>query len=566
MLFNHSPKVCHLFALFRHLCDDMMTTTMLSMAANNDADLVNATLSGNRDAFAQIVSRYQRLVCSLTYSATGNLGQSEDLAQETFITAWKNLARLRDRDKLRQWLCGIARNRINNFLRREGSEPVRQAVPLEDVSESHSAEPLPADQTINAEEQAILWRSLERIPEIYREPLVLFYRENQSIAAVAEQLELTEENVKQRLSRGRKLLQEQVVAFVEGALQRTNPGKIFTAAVIAALPSLAVSSKAAVLGAAGAKGVAAAKSAGMLGLLGAILGPVAAIFGNYASYRISMDTADSDEERGYIKRTFSRTLVITLALTAALALPLYWVSRNTNDAQVFWALMFCSSLVIYFLTLLAFAFGTIPPRRRHLAVLLREKFAGRIPEAALEYRSRLSLFGLPLVHVRLGDKFDLLRRPVKAWIAIGGTHAVGVIFAYGTLAVAPISFGAIAVGVLPFGAVALGVIPLGALGLGVWAYGGLAIGWQAYGGCAIAWNAAMGALVFARDFAVGNLAQAAQVNTELAQQFFASRTFFQMAKAISSHGFWMLLVWVVPVTIQSQILSRARRLNEQPVS
>src|SRR5450631_3776237 len=196
----------------------MMTTTIMSAAVNNDAELVHGTLAGNRDAFGQIVTRYQSLICSLAYSATGSLGQSEDLAQETFITAWKHLGHLRERDKLRAWLCGIARNRINNFLRREGREPIRNAEPLENVSESHSPEPLPIEQTISNEEQAILWRSLERIPEIYREPLVLFYREHQSVEVVAEKLELTEDNVKQRLSRGRKLLHEQVLAFVEDAL------------------------------------------------------------------------------------------------------------------------------------------------------------------------------------------------------------------------------------------------------------------------------------------------------------------------------------------------------------
>ncbi len=182
-----------------------MTTSMITAAASNDAELVNGTLAGNRDAFSQIVSRYQSLICSLTYSATGNLGQSEDLAQETFITAWKHLRQLRERDKLRSWLCGIARNRINNFLRREGREPLHQAGPLDEASETHSPEPLPVEYTISNEEQAILWRSLERIPEIYREPLVLFYREHQSIEAVAEKLESTEDTVKQRLSRGRKI-------------------------------------------------------------------------------------------------------------------------------------------------------------------------------------------------------------------------------------------------------------------------------------------------------------------------------------------------------------------------
>jgi len=236
-----------------------MTGRMMSVAANNDAELVSASISGDRDAFGQIVARYQSLVCSLAYSATGSLSQSEDLAQETFVAAWRQLAGLREPEKLRAWLCGIARNLINNWLRRQGREPSHRAESLEEISESHSPEPLPIEQTISNEEQAILWRSLERIPEIYREPLVLFYREHQSIETVAQNLELTEDAVKQRLSRGRKMLHEQVLAFVEGALERTNPGKAFTLGVVAALPLLATTAKSATVGTAAAKGSAALK-------------------------------------------------------------------------------------------------------------------------------------------------------------------------------------------------------------------------------------------------------------------------------------------------------------------
>src|ERR1035437_2785604 len=188
----------------------MMTIRAMSTSTRNDAELVGESLSGNRDAFGQIVLRYQSLVCSLAYSATGSLSQSEDLAQETFVAAWKQLAGLREPEKLRAWLCGIARNLINNTLRRQVREPAHRAESLEEISGSHSPEPLPAEQAISNEEQAILWRSLERIPEIYREPLVLYYREHQSVEAVAQCLELTEDAVKQRLSRGRKMLHEQV--------------------------------------------------------------------------------------------------------------------------------------------------------------------------------------------------------------------------------------------------------------------------------------------------------------------------------------------------------------------
>src|SRR5919197_317611 len=84
----------------------------------NDAQLAAASLNGDRQAFSRIVERYQNLVCSLAYNATGSLVQSEDLAQETFITAWKELAELREPNKLRAWLCGIARNLASNSIRR----------------------------------------------------------------------------------------------------------------------------------------------------------------------------------------------------------------------------------------------------------------------------------------------------------------------------------------------------------------------------------------------------------------------------------------------------------------
>ena len=68
-------------------------------------------------------------ICSLAYSRIGNLGQSEDIAQETFITAWKHLRLLREPGKLRAWLCGIVPNRIYKTLRREGREPSSDAQP-----------------------------------------------------------------------------------------------------------------------------------------------------------------------------------------------------------------------------------------------------------------------------------------------------------------------------------------------------------------------------------------------------------------------------------------------------
>src|SRR5215831_6360723 len=149
---------------------------MRLVAAENDfsdSELVAQSLAGDRDAYGRIVTRYQTLICSLAYSATGSLNQSEDLAQETFVTAWKQLADLREPQKLRSWLCRISRNLTYDALRKQGREPVHHAEGLEAVLQLPAPEPPPSDDSISREEQAILWRSIERIPENYREPLIL---------------------------------------------------------------------------------------------------------------------------------------------------------------------------------------------------------------------------------------------------------------------------------------------------------------------------------------------------------------------------------------------------------
>ncbi|MGA3285683.1 MAG: sigma-70 family RNA polymerase sigma factor, partial [Verrucomicrobiota bacterium] len=178
---------------------------------------------------------------------------------------WKQLAELREPGKLRAWLCGIVRNLTRRSLRGQEREPAHAAEPLDIAQESPALEPHPLDQAISREEEAILWRSLERIPETYREPLILFYREHESVERVAQVLDLSEDAVRQRLARGRKLLHKKVVAFVEGALRQTAPGQSFAGTVLAALPLSAGAVATAGVGA--AKGTAATKSGGLLFLL-----------------------------------------------------------------------------------------------------------------------------------------------------------------------------------------------------------------------------------------------------------------------------------------------------------
>ena len=70
------PLFCHLLAFSGYLLTDMMTEEMPA-PQQNDVELVAESLNGNQDAFRQIVERYQTLIRSLAYYATGNLSQSD---------------------------------------------------------------------------------------------------------------------------------------------------------------------------------------------------------------------------------------------------------------------------------------------------------------------------------------------------------------------------------------------------------------------------------------------------------------------------------------------------------
>ena len=87
-------------------------------ASEPDSHLWQLVSQGNVPAFESLVRRYQSLVCSVAYSACGNLALSEDVAQETFWTAWRQRASLQQPDRFKAWLCGIARNLAHNARRK----------------------------------------------------------------------------------------------------------------------------------------------------------------------------------------------------------------------------------------------------------------------------------------------------------------------------------------------------------------------------------------------------------------------------------------------------------------
>src|ERR1700722_9513890 len=248
-----------------------MTTLVSTDAQLTDAVLVTASRSGDRRAFGQIIRKYQAMVSGLVYAACGDLHRSEDIAQETFISAWKSLSGLCDASKLPGWLCQIARRRLADVSRKAP----HKEIPFSQAFAAGQEPAAPVDDALKAEESELLWHTLSRIPQPYRETLVLFYRQEQSTAQVAAAMETTEVTVRQRLTRGRQMLREEVAGMLERNIARTSPSPQFTTQVIAALPAMAA--QAAGISAT-AKGSVAAKSGTLMMILMGWVVPITLLF------------------------------------------------------------------------------------------------------------------------------------------------------------------------------------------------------------------------------------------------------------------------------------------------
>jgi RNA polymerase sigma factor (sigma-70 family) len=521
----------------------MKLDVMPGMETWEDARLVALGVGGDREAFGELVARYQSPVCALAYSACGNIARSEDLAQETFVIAWRKLGNLKEPVKFKSWLFGIVRNRIHDAFRQQTRDPLAASEPLDENLTAPAPVASPTDRAISKEEEEILWRSLEQIPGDYREPLVLFYREHQSIQRVAAVLELSEETVRQRLSRGRKLLQERVTAFVEGALQQTAPGPAFTLSVLSALPALMAATGPTAAGGAVLKSGTAGKAVASAGLFSSLLAPILWFCGAVAgTWAMTVKFPDSLRERKFVRKTWGAVWIITLLYILGAFLFVHsadWQGHYERNTLLLLGSTFAYVAVMFLLS----GWVALTHLRIRKEEMKRPGSTGYFSRFEFyEYRSPRTLLGLPLVHVRFNR--DMAGPPAKGWIAIG-TKAYGIIFGAGAIAVGLISWGALAFGVVALGGVGAGLLGFGGMALGLGATGGLAVGYVAFGGGAIAWLGAAGGVTIAHHFAVGGGALAQHANDPAAQAFMQHSAFFRYAAPFT----WTMISvsWLYPL-------------------
>lgn len=174
-----------------------------------DAELANRARVGDKAAFGVLVKKYQGPIYSFALHFFRAPDVAEDVAQETFLRAYRFLHSYDDSRRFVTWLYSIARNicidKHRERVRKEG-------VSLEDVPQhlllSEGLENDPLGQLENREAKRLLREAVEKLPEKYKTPVILCYMEGLSYQEIGEVIGISLNNTKIRIFRAKKMLLE----------------------------------------------------------------------------------------------------------------------------------------------------------------------------------------------------------------------------------------------------------------------------------------------------------------------------------------------------------------------
>ncbi|HET9712961.1 MAG TPA: sigma-70 family RNA polymerase sigma factor [Pyrinomonadaceae bacterium] len=182
----------------------------------SDEIIVERALTGDAEAFGEIVRRWERRIFALTYGMLGREEDARDATQETFLAAFRNLRGFRGEAKVSSWLHRIA---VNQCISRQRRSKVRSEAALDDEQEKHASSFVtsvsysPAHVAEGRQETLAVRRAINSLPVELRQVVVMKEFEELTFREIADALELPLSTVKSRLYTALKQLQMRLQKF-----------------------------------------------------------------------------------------------------------------------------------------------------------------------------------------------------------------------------------------------------------------------------------------------------------------------------------------------------------------
>lgn len=172
-----------------------------------EAELISAVLSGQHEAFGQLVTRYQGLVYRVCIKITGEAESAKDMAQEVFIKAYKSLPSFRGQSSFSTWLYKIAYRTCLDWKRANDRE-WKYRSNAEYTENDWVTSKTPEQEALRKEASAELDENLNSLAEPYRSVVQLYYFQRHSYQEIAQQKGVSVKTVESQLYRARQMMRK----------------------------------------------------------------------------------------------------------------------------------------------------------------------------------------------------------------------------------------------------------------------------------------------------------------------------------------------------------------------
>ena len=178
-----------------------------------DYELIHSIINGDKQLFAELISRYKNLVYSVILRMINSREEANDLAQEVFIKLYKNLDKYYPDYKFSTWVIRITTNHVIDYRRKNRAETVS----MEEIEYDAAGEETPETALIDKERALSIKTAIDELPDMYKIPIVLYHQQGLSYQEISDIIEEPLSKVKNRIFRGRKLLKDMLCGLKEGA-------------------------------------------------------------------------------------------------------------------------------------------------------------------------------------------------------------------------------------------------------------------------------------------------------------------------------------------------------------
>ncbi len=174
-----------------------------------DNELIERSLKGDQDSFAELVSRYKKLIYSVVYYYVKDNEEIRDISQEVFLRIYKSLGSFNRQYKFSTWAVKIATNLCLDMIRKKKIN----SIPIEDIEVMSRDEDTPEKHYLGKERTNEIKRAISRLPEKYRTLIILYHEKGASYKDMSEMLEQPMSIIKNRLYRARLALRDSLTGL-----------------------------------------------------------------------------------------------------------------------------------------------------------------------------------------------------------------------------------------------------------------------------------------------------------------------------------------------------------------